>query len=313
MSRVAVLKGGPSLEREVSLRSGTNVELALARLGHEVIPIEADQHLVRTLRDTRPDVAFIALHGRGGEDGTVQEILEILQIPYTGSGVLASERAMDKVVSKALFRNAGVPAPPGYAFNKDAFSKMGAADTLPEMQQKLGLPLCVKPARQGSAFGITMVREPGDLGGAILNAMGYDDRVLVERFVPGRELAVSVVMAPEPWALPVIEAVPLGRDFYDFEARYTPGETELRSPRDVDDEVIQEAARVSILASRTLECRGITRVDLILDDDNHLWVLEVNTIPGMTDTSLLPKAAEVAGIGFDRVVADMLDLAALDV
>ncbi len=313
MSRVAVLKGGPSLEREVSLRSGTNVELALARLGHEVIPIEADQHLVRTLREARPDVAFVALHGRGGEDGTVQEILEILQIPYTGSGVLASERAMDKVVSKALFRNAGVPAPPGYAFNKDAFSKMGAADTLPEMQQKLGLPLCVKPARQGSAFGITMVREPGDLGGAILNAMGYDDRVLVERFVPGRELAVSVVMAPEPWALPVIEAVPLGRDFYDFEARYTPGETELRSPRDVDDDIIQEAARVSILASRTLECRGITRVDLILDDDNHLWVLEVNTIPGMTDTSLLPKAAEVAGIGFDRVVADMLDLAALDV
>ena len=313
MSRVAVLKGGPSLEREVSLRSGTNVELALARLGHEVIPIEADQHLVRTLRETRPDVAFIALHGRGGEDGTVQEILEILQIPYTGSGVLASERAMDKVVSKALFRNAGVPVPHGYAFNKDAFSKMGAADTLPEMQQKLGLPLCVKPARQGSAFGITMVREPGDLGGAILNAMGYDDRVLVERFVPGRELAVSVVMAPEPWALPVIEAVPLGRDFYDFEARYTPGETELRPPRDVADDIIQEAARVSILASRTLECRGITRVDLILDDEGRLWVLEVNTIPGMTDTSLLPKAAEVAGIGFDRVVADMLDLASLDV
>jgi len=313
MSRVAVLKGGPSLEREVSLRSGTNVELALARLGHEVIPIEADQHLVRTLRETRPDVAFVALHGRGGEDGTVQEILEILQIPYTGSGVLASERAMDKVVSKALFRNAGVPVPPGYAFNKDAFSKMGAADTLPEMQQKLGLPLCVKPARQGSAFGITMVREPGDLGGAILNAMGYDDRVLVERFIAGRELAVSVVMASEPWALPVIEAVPLGRDFYDFEARYTPGETELRPPGDVDDEIIQEAARVSILASRTLECRGITRVDLMLDADDHLWVLEVNTIPGMTDTSLLPKAAEVAGIGFDRVVADMLDLAALDV
>jgi D-alanine-D-alanine ligase len=220
---------------------------------------------------------------------------------------------MDKVVSKALFRNAGVPVPPGYAFSKDAFSKMGAADTLPEMQQKLGLPLCVKPARQGSAFGITMVREPGDLGGAILNAMGYDDRVLVERFIAGRELAVSVVMASEPWALPVIEAVPLGRDFYDFEARYTPGETELRPPGDVDDEIIQEAARVSILASRTLECRGITRVDLMLDADDHLWVLEVNTIPGMTDTSLLPKAAEVAGIGFDRVVADMLDLAALDV
>jgi hypothetical protein len=155
---------------------------------------------------------------------------------------------MDKVVSKALFRNAGIPVPHGYAFSKEAFSKMGAADALPEIQQSLGLPLCVKPACQGSALGISIVREPGDLGGAILNAMGYDDRVLVERFVPGRELAVSVVMADDPWALPVIEAVTLGRDFYDFEARYTPGETELRPPRDVDDDIVQEAARVSIAA-----------------------------------------------------------------
>lgn len=312
MTRVAVLKGGPSLEREVSLRSGTNVEMALGRLGHEVIALDADQHLVRSLRDERPEVAFIALHGRGGEDGTVQEILEILRIPYTGSGVLASERAMDKVVSKALFRAAGVPVPHGYAFNKSAFSAMGAADTLPEIQQGLGLPLVVKPARQGSALGISIVKEPGDLGGAILNAMAYDDRVLVERFVPGRELAVSVVMADDPWALPVIEAVTTGRDFYDFEARYTPGETELRAPRDLDDDIIQEAARVSIAAARALECRGIARIDLILDDEGRLWVLEANTIPGMTDTSLLPKAAEIAGLGFDRVVADMLDLAALD-
>lgn len=313
MSRVAVLKGGPSLEREVSLRSGTNVEAALRRLGHEVLPMDADQHLVRHLREERPDVAFVALHGRGGEDGTVQEILEILQIPYTGSGVLASERAMDKVVSKALFRAAGVQVPHGYAFSKEAFSRMGAADTLPDIQQTLGLPLCVKPARQGSALGISMVKEPGDLAAAILNAMGYDDRVLVERFVPGRELAVSVVMAKQPWALPVVEAVPLGHDFYDFEARYTPGETELRPPRDVEDDIIQEAARVSILAAETLGCRGIARVDLILDDEGRLWVLEINTIPGMTDTSLLPKAAEIAGLGFDRVVADMLALAALDV
>jgi len=312
MTRVAVLKGGTSLEREVSLRSGTNVEMALGRLGHEVIALDADQHLVRSLRDERPEVAFIALHGRGGEDGTVQEILEILRIPYTGSGVLASERAMDKVVSKALFRAAGVPVPHGYAFNKSAFSAMGAADTLPEIQQGLGLPLVVKPARQGSALGISIVKEPGDLGGAILNAMAYDDRVLVERFVPGRELAVSVVMADDPLALPVIEAVTMGRDFYDFEARYTPGETELRAPRDLDDDIIQEAARVSIAAARALGCRGIARVDLILDDEGRLWVLEANTIPGMTDTSLLPKAAEIAGLGFDRVVADMLDLAALD-
>ncbi len=312
MSRVAVLKGGHSLEREVSLRSGENVESALRRLGHDVIPVDADQHLVRILRDERPDVVFIALHGRGGEDGTVQEILEILGMPYTGSGVLASERAMDKVVSKALFRMAGVPTPHAYAFGQEAFRKLGAADALPEIQQQLGLPLVVKPAKQGSALGISIAREPGDIGGAILNALAYDDRVLVERLVPGRELAVSVVLADAPWALPVVEALPLGRDFYDFEARYTPGACEFRAPADLPDDIAQEAARISIAAVEALGCRGIPRVDLILDDEERLWVLEVNTIPGMTDTSLLPKAAEAAGLGFDRIVADMLDLATLD-
>jgi D-alanine-D-alanine ligase len=309
--RVAVLKGGRSLEREVSLRSGANVEAALRRLGDEVIAVDADQHLVRNLRAEQPDVAFLALHGKGGEDGTVQELLEILELPYTGSGVAASERAMDKVIAKAHFEAVGVATPPAYAFSQAAFRELGAAETLPEIERRLGLPLVVKPATQGSALGITVAREPGEVPGALLAALAYADRVMLERFVPGRELAVSVIGDEEPWALPVVEAIPHGRDFYDFEARYTPGITELRAPADLPDHIHQEAARAAIDCYRSLGCRGVARVDLILDPDERLWALELNTIPGMTDTSLLPKAAEAAGLGFDELVVRMLALAAL--
>ncbi len=205
--RVAVLKGGRSLEREVSLRSGANAEAALRRLGHDVLEIDVDQHLVRTLRAERPDAAFIALHGKGGEDGTVQELLEILEIPYTGPGVLACERATDKVVAKAHFAAAGVDTPQAYAFSQDAFRELGAGEAIADIRERLGLPLVVKPAKQGSALGITVAHEPGDIPAALMSALSYDDRVLLERFVPGRELAISVLGTAEPWALPVVEAV----------------------------------------------------------------------------------------------------------
>lgn len=309
--RVAVLKGGRSLEREVSLRSGANVEAALRRLGHEVLALDVDQHLVRTLRAERPDVVFIAMHGKGGEDGTVQELLEILGIPYTGSGVIASERAMDKVAAKAEFQAAGVLTPPAYAFSQAAFRELGAAEALPDIEARLGLPLVVKPAKQGSALGVAVAHDPGEVPAALMAALAYDDRVLLERFVPGRELAVSVLGTEDPWALPVVEAVPEGREFYDFEARYTPGITRLHAPADLPAEVAQEAARVALTCYRSLGCRGFGRVDMILDAESRLWVLELNTIPGMTDTSLLPRAAEAAGIGFDELVARILDLAAL--
>jgi D-alanine-D-alanine ligase len=309
--RVAVLKGGRSLEREVSLRSGANVEAALRRLGHEVLALDVDQHLVRTLRAERPDVVFIAMHGKGGEDGTVQELLEILGIPYTGSGVIASERAMDKVAAKAEFQAAGVLTPPAYAFSQAAFRELGAAEALPDIEARLGLPLVVKPAKQGSALGVAVAHDPGEVPAALMAALAYDDRVLLERFVPGRELAVAVLGTEDPWALPVVEAVPEGREFYDFEARYTPGITRLHAPADLPVEVAQEAARVALTCYRALGCRGFGRVDMILDAESRLWVLELNTIPGMTDTSLLPRAAEAAGIGFDELVARILDLAAL--
>jgi D-alanine-D-alanine ligase len=310
-THVAVLKGGRSLEREVSLRSGANVEAALRRLGHEVVGIDVDQHLVRTLRSERPDVAFVALHGKGGEDGTVQELLEIVGIPYTGSGVLACERSMDKVVARGHLEGAGVPVPPAYAFSQAAFLELGAADALPEIERRLGLPLVVKPAKQGSALGITVAREPGEVPAALMTALAYDDRVLLERFVPGRELAVSVLGSDDPWALPVVEAIPRAREFYDFEARYTPGLTDFEAPARLPDAVAEDAARLALSCYRALGCRGFGRVDLILDPDERLWVLELNAIPGMTDTSLFPKAAEAAGLSFDEVVARILEQAAL--
>jgi D-alanine-D-alanine ligase len=309
--RVAVLKGGRSLEREVSLRSGANVEAALRRRGHEVLPLDVDQHLIRALRRESPDVAFVAMHGRGGEDGTVQELLEILHIPYTGSGVRASAHAWDKMAAKASMEAAGVPTPAAYAFTQDAFRELGAAETLSEIEGTLGLPLVVKPAKGGSALGIHLAREPGEVPAALMAALSYDDRVVLERFVPGRELAVSVLGDEEPWALPVVEALPQGREFYDFEARYTPGLTEFRAPADLPDDVAQETARLALACFRALGCRGFARVDMLLDDAGALWVLELNTIPGMTDTSLFPKAAEAAGLSFDDVIERVLGLAAL--
>ncbi len=305
--RVAVLKGGRSLERGVSLRSGDNVERALERLGHDIIPMDADNQLVKALRAEHPDVAFIALHGKGGEDGTVQELLEILDIPYTGPGVLACERSWDKVVAKAYFAASGIPTPPAYSFSGDAFRELGAADALSAIHERLGFPLIIKPAKQGSALGIGVAQESGDLPKLLMSALSYDDRVLIERFVPGRELAVSVLGSEDPWALPVVEAVPTDREFYDFEARYTAGLAELHAPADIPDAVAEEAAQVALECYRTLGCRGFSRVDMILDDAGDLWVLEVNAIPGMTDTSLLPKAAEASGIGFDEVVSRLLE------
>jgi D-alanine-D-alanine ligase len=308
--RVAVLKGGRSLEREVSLRSGANVEAALRRLGHDVIPVDADPKLVRTLRAERPDVVFVAMHGKGGEDGTVQELLEILDIPYTGSGVHACARSMDKVIAKAIFTSAGIPTPPAFAFGEDAFRELGAADALSEIEGRLGLPLVVKPAKQGSALGITVAREPNDVPRALMTALSFDDHVLLERFVLGRELAVSVLGTEHPEALPAVEAVFTG-DFYDFEARYTPGMTELVAPAHLRPELAEEVAQTALACYEAVGCRGFGRVDMIIDADERIWVLEIDPIPGMTDTSLLPKAAMAAGLSFDEVVERVLSEASL--
>ncbi len=311
MSRVAVLKGGSSLERQVSLRSGGRVEDALERLGHEVVSIDVGADLIERLRSTAPDAAFVAMHGRDGEDGTVQELLEILGIPYTGSGVLACSRTIDKVFTKLLLAEAGLPTPEFFSFNETAFERLGAAQTLPAIEERLDFPIVVKPAHGGSALGIKFARTAGDVPGALVSAFSYDDRVLLERHVAGRDLAVSIVDGPDgPVALPIVEALPQGEDFYDFEARYEIGRTRFVCPAELSPEATARAHEIALAVYRRLGLFGFGRVDLMLEDaTGDLYVLEANAIPGLTETSLLPQAADAAGIEFDQVIARVLALA----
>lgn len=308
MSRVAVLKGGGSLERQVSLRSGARVQDALERLGHEVLAIDVGAELVDDLNAAAPEVAFVALHGRDGEDGTVQELLEVLGIPYTGSGVSACIRAADKVLAKHAMRDHGLPTPDFYAFNETAFEALGAGRALPAIEQRLAFPIVVKPARQGSALGIKFARTAADVPAALVSAFSYDRKVLLERYVAGRELAVSVLdEGDEPVALPIVEAVPEQEDFYDFESRYEIGRTRFQCPAKLDAAVEARAQEVAVAAYRLLGCRGFARVDLMLERlSGELFVLEVNPIPGLTETSLLPQAAEAAGISFDSLIERIL-------
>jgi D-alanine-D-alanine ligase len=310
LSRVAVLKGGRSLERQVSLRSGARVEDALERLGHEVVAIDAGLDLIGRLRAAEPEVAFVAMHGRDGEDGTVQELLEILGIPYTGSGILACVRAADKVLTKHLLTEAGIPTPEFFAFNETAFRELGAAEALPAIEERLEFPIVVKPASQGSALGIKFARTAADVPGALVAAFSYDSKVLLERHVEGRDLAVSVLEGPDgPEALPVVEAVPQEEDFYDFESRYEIGRTSFVCPAELPDSVSARAQELALAVYRLLGCSGFARIDLMLDGGGELYLLEANAVPGLTETSLLPQAAEAAGIGFDELVGRLVELA----
>jgi D-alanine-D-alanine ligase len=308
--RVAVLKGGPSLERQVSLRSAARVEDALERLGAEVVPIDVDAALVERLRESGADVAFVALHGRGGEDGTVQEILEIVGMPYTGSAVLACMRCMDKVLTKHLLVGAGLPTPDFFAFSEVAFRELGAAEALPAIEERLGFPIVVKPAAQGSALGIKFAASPEDVPGALVAAFSYDSRVLLERHVKGRELAVSVLEREgRVEALPVVEARPRQEYFFDFEARYEIGKTDYVCPAELGDELTSRTQQLAVDVFRLLGCFGFARVDMILAEDERLQVLEAQAIPGLTETSLLPQAAEAGGVTFERLVQLMLEQA----
>jgi D-alanine-D-alanine ligase len=305
--RVAVLKGGRSFERQVSLKSGARVGDALERLGHQVIPIDVGAELVSQLTDAAPDIAFIALHGPEGEDGTVQELLEAMGIPYTGSGVSACIRASDKVLAKHAMRDHGIPTPDFFAFSETAFKVLGAAQALPAIEQRLEFPIVVKPAGQGSALGIKFARTAADVPAALVSAFSYDRKVLLERHIVGRDLAVSVIDDGGARALPVVEAVPKEEDFYDFEARYEIGRTSFVCPAEVDEATAARAAELGRDVYELLGCRGFARVDLMLENDTgELHVLEANAIPGLTETSLLPQAADAAGIGFDELVARIL-------
>ena len=304
--KVAVLKGGRSLERQVSLRSGARVEDALAQGGHEVLTMDAGEDLVRRLKGERPDVAFIALHGADGEDGTVQELLEILAIPYTGPGVSACRRSMDKAAAKEELREAGIATPDWVSFSQTAFAELGAADALEEIEERLGFPLVVKPARGGSSLGVRFAAGREDVPQAIVSALSYDDRVLLEQHVDGRELSVGM-LAGEP--LPIVEVRPREEDRYSYEARYEIGRTEFVCPAELSPDGESAVHDAATRTWEALACEGFARVDLMLSAEGP-HVLEVNAVPGLTDTSLFPMSAEAAGIGFEELCERIVVLAA---
>jgi D-alanine-D-alanine ligase len=301
--KVAVLMGGRSLEREVSIRSGERVFRALQELGYRALALDVTPELVETLRREKPDAVYIALHGKFGEDGTVQEALEFLGIPYTGPGVVASSLAWDKSLSKRLFAEAGVPTPPWVTFTADAFKEMGAATALDLVPEAVGgFPVVVKPTEQGSALGLTKVDEAGGLADALLTALSFGDAALVEKWVDGVEIAVSVLDgAAGPEVLPPVEMVAKS-GLFDFSAMYTAGETEYYCPGRLEAAVTAEVSSLAARCHALLGCRDVSRCDIVVDAQGRPFVLEVNTSPGMTELSLLPMAAEAAGIGFPELV-----------
>jgi D-alanine-D-alanine ligase len=300
---VAVLLGGWSAEREVSLRSGAACAAALERLGYRVTPIDVARDIAAVLTDLKPDVALNVLHGRPGEDGTLQGMLEILGIPYSHSGVLASALAMQKDVAKEIFRAAGIPVPQGLVVSR---FEAGAKHLLPP-------PYVVKPIAEGSSKGVFIVTEehnhpPQEL---FREDLAYGDRVIVEKFIAGKELTCAIVNGE---ALGVIEIVPAVQ-FYDYEAKYAPGGSQHLLPAPVSSFVYQQARRLSLAAHLALGCRGVSRADFRYDDriegTGGLVCLEVNTQPGMTVTSLVPELAAHAGISFDELVKWMVEDASL--
>jgi D-alanine-D-alanine ligase len=311
--KIAVLAGGRSLEREVSLASGAHVVGALTGLGYNVVALDLIPELVDTLRSEKPGVVFIALHGKLGEDGTIQEMLEFLGIPYTGPGVLASALAWDKDLSKRILAEAGVAVPRSVALSVDGVKEMGAARSLDLLPDAIGgMPAIVKPARQGSALGLVRVDGPEGLADAIVSALGFDTKVLVEECVVGTELAVSVLDDPDrgvPYALPPVEIVARGGVF-DYDARFEPDAVEYFAPARLTADQDAAVRATAVRVHEVLGCRDVSRTDLILTPEDAPVVIECNTSPGMTETSLLPMAVAAEGLTFagvcDRLVAAAL-------
>ncbi len=327
--RVALLMGGRSAEREISLRTGHGIARALRNLGHEVtavdaadgrlipsgdersaLPLEGGTQLptvsVQAVTNTeainQAEVVFVALHGGAGEDGTIQALLELAGKPYTGSGVLASALAMNKAMSKCIFEHAGIPTPTWQLLEGSEAQTVVEADRLGDY------PMVVKPNRQGSTVGLTIVARPEDLPGALDLAFEYDHEVLIEQYIPGRELTVAL-LGDE--ALPIVEIKPRS-GLYDYEAKYTAGMSEYVCPADLPEPLAARIRELGRRAAQALECTGVSRADFRLSPAGEPYCLEVNTIPGMTPTSLVPMAAKARGMSYDQLVGRMLELAEAD-
>ncbi len=295
--KVAVLMGGPSAEREVSLKSGNAVLAALKRGGVDAHGLDAGHDVLKALKDGRFDRAFIVLHGRFGEDGVIQGALDLIGMPYTGSGVLGSALGMDKLRTKYLWRGAGIPVP--------AFVVLERGMDFGAVAVELGLPIFVKPVREGSSLGITRVRETSELAAAFETAAGFDERVIAERAIVGPEITCAVLRGR---ALPLIR-IETATGFYDYDAKYLRDDTRYHCPSGLDAAAEQRIQEFALRAFDLVGCTGWGRVDFMLDASGQPYVLEVNTVPGMTDHSLVPKAAAAAGIGFDELAMTILETA----
>ena len=300
--RVGVLFGGLSQEREISLLTGAAVMKALQGLGLDVVAVDVQKDIAARLVSEKIDLAFIALHGRYGEDGSIQGLLESMFIPYTGSGVLASAAGMEKVFAKEIFAAHGIPTPPYRAF-RSSVDALAAKDSLP-----FAFPVVVKPSREGSSVGVHVVKTQDGYQAAVTDAAKYAGRVLVEQFIAGREVQCAVL---DDEALGVIEVI-AAREFYDYEAKYKQGSgTRYVFPAELPEDVYQKVMEACLGAHRALGCSGATRSDMIATADGSVYLLEVNTLPGMTETSLLPKIAHGRGIEFAALCERLLQGASL--
>lgn len=310
MTHVLILAGGLSHERDVSLRSGRRVADALTRSGSETHVRDVDPTLVGAIKSTRPEVIWPVLHGATGEDGALRDVLGSLGIAYVGSRPASCRLTWDKPVAKALLGAAGVSTPAGVALSHATFRELGASALLESLVDSLGLPMAVKPARGGSALGLTIVRSAADLPSAMVTAYAYGDIVLIEKFIEGIEVALSIVEDKhgQLQTLPAVEIVPDG-GVYSYEARYTAGATEFFTPARLSSSAADAAAAASLTAYRTLGHQHLSRVDLIIDADERPWFLEANVSPGMTETSLLPMAVEAAGLDASEVYAGIVERA----
>lgn len=300
--------GGMSAERDISLVSGRAVLKALQELGYDSVGIDVSPGLPFELSEAKPDAVFIALHGRGGEDGTVQGILEIMRIPYTGCGVFSSAATMDKVVTKIILKGHNIPVIDDIVVRKEE----DVSEVLEEVNERLSYPVMVKPAREGSSIGVTKVDSEQGLYHALGEVFVRDDKALIERYIDGRLITVGII-GTEPTVLPVLE-ITVKDGFYDYQAKYEPGRSEYEVPAKISEEISEYARKVALNSFQALECEGVARIDMIYDEDNDmLAVLEINTVPGMTETSLLPKAARAVGLEFTDVVEMILKSARLKV
>lgn len=300
--KIGVLYGGLSAEREVSLKSGAAVHQALVAQGYDAVAVDVGRDLADVLKREHIEAAFIALHGRYGEDGCVQGLLELLQIPYTGSGVLPSALAMHKLYSKQAFAASGILTAPFRCFRK---GEQVVLSGLP-----FGLPLVVKPVQEGSSVGVSIVKEEGQLAAAVEEAFRHDDEILVEQYVKGQEVQIGIL---DDSPIGAIEIIPKN-EFYDFEAKYTDGMAEHVFPARLEPALYEKAQQVGLAAHRSLGCKGYSRVDLLVTSTGDCYVLEVNTLPGMTALSLLPEiAAKGAGLSFEALVARIIESADLSI